>query len=261
MKKSLLDVLFASDKRKNVLLFLQDGPKEMDFLLSSLETTRQALLPQIRILEDHHLVIQLDDSYELTAIGEIIVDEMRPLLDTLEVFDNNVEYWGNRNLDFIPSHLLERTRELGKCNVRKPHPTDICALDKKTLEDAYNSRNHYAICAYYHAGMPEVFSKTIRNGVDTYFIVTQDVMDKILTENHDDFAEFTRNKLFHMFVYPEELGFISFVCTDYGVLMRMIDISGNPDYVRVEFAAPEALEWGKDLFEHFMKCSKPITEI
>jgi predicted transcriptional regulator len=56
MKKPLLDVIFASEKRKNVLLVLQEGPKQMETLLESLGTIRQALLPQIRILEEHYLV-------------------------------------------------------------------------------------------------------------------------------------------------------------------------------------------------------------
>ena len=46
MKKSLIDVLFMSEKRKRVLLLLQDGTKEMEDILKSLDTTRQALLPQ-----------------------------------------------------------------------------------------------------------------------------------------------------------------------------------------------------------------------
>jgi predicted transcriptional regulator len=39
MKKSLLDVLFASEKRKKTMLFLQDGPVEIEALLKSLQTT------------------------------------------------------------------------------------------------------------------------------------------------------------------------------------------------------------------------------
>ncbi|KXS42568.1 hypothetical protein HWN40_08140 [Methanolobus zinderi] len=40
MKKSLLDVIFASDKRKKVLLLLQDSPQEMETLLELLDTRR-----------------------------------------------------------------------------------------------------------------------------------------------------------------------------------------------------------------------------
>lgn len=71
MTKPLLDVLFMSEKRKNFLLFLQDGTKEMEDILKSLGTTRQALLPQIKVLQEHCLVSHSKDAYELTAIGEL----------------------------------------------------------------------------------------------------------------------------------------------------------------------------------------------
>jgi predicted transcriptional regulator len=108
MKKSLLDVIFMSEKRKGVLLLLQKGAQEMEDLLVSLKTTRQALLPQIRVLEDHYLVAHYKDVYELTTIGKLIVDEMKPLVDTITVLDSDINYWGSHNLDFIPSLLLQR---------------------------------------------------------------------------------------------------------------------------------------------------------
>ncbi|TGC09437.1 helix-turn-helix transcriptional regulator [Methanolobus halotolerans] len=108
MMKSLIDVVFMSEKRKDVLLLLQDGTKEMKVILETLNTTRQALLPQIRILEEHHLVTDSDDTYELTTIGKLIVNDMVSVLSILNVFDVDVDYWGTRNLDFIPSHLLRR---------------------------------------------------------------------------------------------------------------------------------------------------------
>lgn len=83
MSKQMIDVIFSSEKRKSILLMLQDGPEEMDFFLKSLDTTRQSLLPQIRVLEDHHLVFHYDDTYELTTIGKLIVDKMIPLVEQI----------------------------------------------------------------------------------------------------------------------------------------------------------------------------------
>jgi len=78
MKQSLFDVLFMSEKRTKVLLLLKDGLQEMQCFLSSLNTTRQTLLPQVRMLEEHHLVNQHIDTYELTTIGKLVVGEVAP---------------------------------------------------------------------------------------------------------------------------------------------------------------------------------------
>jgi predicted transcriptional regulator len=50
----------------------------MEVLVKALNTTRQALLPRVRTLEDHYLVSHDRDTYELTSIGKLIVDEMIP---------------------------------------------------------------------------------------------------------------------------------------------------------------------------------------
>jgi predicted transcriptional regulator len=98
----VLLALFASDKRKSVLMILKDGPHEMEYVLQSLHTTRQSLLPQINILADHHLVNYYNNTCELTLIGKLILDKMLPLVNTVEVLDIDIEYWGTHNLNFIP---------------------------------------------------------------------------------------------------------------------------------------------------------------
>ncbi|MDP2217308.1 MAG: hypothetical protein Q8J68_08490 [Methanolobus sp.] len=65
----------------------------------------------MKVLEENHLVIHYDDTYDLTKIGELIVNEIEPLLATIAVLDKNIEYWGTHKLDFIPPHLLERIYE------------------------------------------------------------------------------------------------------------------------------------------------------
>ena len=57
MKQLLLDALFMSEKRAKDLLLLKDGLQEMQYFLFTLNTTRQTLLPQVRMLEEHTLLI------------------------------------------------------------------------------------------------------------------------------------------------------------------------------------------------------------
>lgn len=115
-------------------MLLQDGPKQMEFLLRSLDTTRQALLPQLKTLEEHLLLFRFDDAYELTTVGKLIAKEMNPLLKSLEVFDSDIDYWGTRKLDFVPPRLLKRINELGKCSIINPLIIDMHAIQAKFLK-------------------------------------------------------------------------------------------------------------------------------
>ena len=50
MESSLLDVLFLSEKRKNLLLLLLDGPKNIEEIKSTLDVRSSPIMTQIKIL-------------------------------------------------------------------------------------------------------------------------------------------------------------------------------------------------------------------
>ena len=60
MGSSLIDLVFRSDKRKNLLLFLDSGSKNIDEIKDALDVTATSILPQIKKLIDNDLVIQED---------------------------------------------------------------------------------------------------------------------------------------------------------------------------------------------------------
>jgi predicted transcriptional regulator len=261
MKKSLLDVIFMSEKRKGVLLLLQKGAQEMEDLLVSLKTTRQALLPQIRVLEDHYLVAHYKDVYELTTIGKLIVDEMKPLVDTITVLDSDINYWGSHNLDFIPSHLLERIGELGKYEIVNPSLTEINALNQKIIERSLISKAQYSIGIFYHPDFPKLITGMIQNNVHVHFITNSEVLERIKNSNHADFDEFIQSNLFHLYVYPRKINFLALVYNDYNIFMRLLNRNGETDASHIIGSSKKALEWVKELFEYYLKDSIPITEI
>ena len=186
---------------------------------------------------------------------------MVPVLGICEVFDCDINYWGTHHLDFIPSHLFSRICELGECRIMKPHPTNIYALDTKTFLANCMSKCSHLIYSFHHADMPAIFSKMVQQNVSIYLIVTQPVLDKIRTDYYADFAEFIESNLFNLFVYPKELGFISLVCNDYNVLMRLLGTNENHDFIRVKSDSPSAIVWAKELFELYLKDSVPITKL
>jgi predicted transcriptional regulator len=261
MKKSLLDVIFMSEKRKNALLLLKDEPQEMGYLLKSLNTTRQALLPQIKVLAEHYLINHYEDTYELTTIGKLIVDEMSPLLGTVDVLDVDIDYWGSRNLDFILPHLIKRINELGKCEVFNPPLNEAYELNKQVVEDCYRSKSVFIISTFFHPMYPTLFSKLIENNVNVYAIFSQDVVNLIRSDYYADYLELRAHSLVHLFMYPKKVNFQDVVCTSYCLLMRLLKSNDEVDSKHVVCFNPYALEWGKELFDCYMKDSTPIMEL
>lgn len=261
MGKQLLDVIFASEKRKGTLLLLRDEPKEMDALLKLFETSRQSVLPQIRILEKNHLIEHYKSTYELTTIGKLVVDEMIPLLDTIEFLDNDIDYWGTHNLDFIPPNLLKRVSELGNYRVITPTVTEIHQISSEFQESSKNSTSVFTITSFFHPNFPELLSELIKNNATIHTIISKDLLENLQTQHALQFKKLFESKLVHIYVYPKQMHFMSFAYNDYQIMMLLLKSNGEISNKHFLCSNPKSLYWAKDLFEYYLKDSIPITEL
>lgn len=261
MSKLLCDVLFASEKRKIVLLLLRDGAKEMEYLLKYLGTTRQALLPQMKVLENHCLISHYDDTYELTTIGKLIVDDMGPLIYKSEVFDSDIGYWGSRNLDFIPSYLLEKIDQLRNCEIINPSLTELFNVHK-SLNPNYNiSRTVYVVTTMLYPNFDSIITEILENDVDFRYVVSQELLNMIRTEHQEKFAKFIKNKSFNMYVCHKEMNFLYFTFDNVHSILCMLKNNKEFDHKFMLCRGQSAINWVKELFEYYLKESTPITEI
>lgn len=261
MKKKLLDVIFRSDKRKNVLLLLQNEPQKMETLLKSLKTTRQALLPQMRILENHHLIFHYEDTYELTIIGKLLVDEMVPLLKTIEVFDKDIDYWGNHNIDFIPLHLLKRISQIRNYEIINPSLADMYTVHEKFNDNSSPKKSVNVVTAFLYPNYYQIISEKIEKKVDFYFIVSKDLLDKIRTHHYADFKKLIESEHFNFYVYSKKMEFSSFTFDDYHILISLLTKKGEFDNKYILCSSKDSVQWGKELFEHCLKDSVLITDL
>ncbi|TGC08755.1 helix-turn-helix transcriptional regulator [Methanolobus halotolerans] len=261
MKKPLLDLIFASDKRKSALLLLQNGPLMMETLLNSLNTTRQSLLPQMRILEEHHLITKSDDSFGLTTIGELIVDEMVSLVDTVDVLDTDVGYWGTHDLDFIPEYLFKRINELAEIQIINPPVVNIHDLMQELYNASKDSRSLNLATVFYHPQFPELFADLVKLNIHVYLIISRDLLDKFTIKVGEDLDELLKSQYFHLSVYSKEMNFMSFAYSDTFFRISPLKNTGEYDYTYLISFNEQAIEWGKDLFAYYFNDSKSVYEL
>lgn len=261
MKKPLIDVIFASEKRKNVLLLLNSGPKEMSTLLTHLKTNRPALLPQIRILEDHHLITQFDDTYQLTTIGKLLVDEIEPLLRTTDALDVDIDYWGTRRLDFLPKSLLERIGELADHEIIEPGTLDLHDINFKFYEKTMKSKSVNLICRFFYPNCCSFFLEWIKNNVQVSVIVDRELLRKIKMNYANEFRNLIDSGRTTLYLYPDEIEFMKLAQNDYCVLLMLFDKKIGYDNKTLLNFNPDSFEWGKELFECYRQKSIKITDI
>lgn len=260
-KKQLLDVIFASDKRKNVLLMLHDGPQEMELILAHLDTTRQALLPQMKILKEHHLIYQSDDSYGLTGMGKIVVDEMEPFLNTIETLDENSNYLEAHNIDAIPEPFLKRINHIRGCTIIEPSIVNSHDMNADYLEVALRSRKVYFVFTFMHPSCPLILSQLANSGVNIEIIFSKELVLKLRDSWNKEFKHFLGYENIRFYQYDEYPGISSITVTDEGFLLRLLFNNNEFSNKQLICGGSKGRQWGKDLYDHYRKNATLITEI
>ncbi|WP_370573924.1 helix-turn-helix transcriptional regulator [Methanomethylovorans sp.] len=261
MKKPLIDVIFASEKRTGMLLLLRDGPMEMAMILEMLGATRAALLPQAKILQEHYLISRTKDTYLLTTLGKIIVGKMLPLKENVDIFDTDIDYWGTRQIDSLPLSILKNINQLGAYQIVTPSATEMFEDDNEFYKASKTSKTLCSVTTFLHPNFYDIQSDLISRNVKVCFILSPDLFNELRTNHYLDFKNWVNNKSFSFFIYPQEIGFLSLSYNDHYTKLRLKRSDGGFDSTYILCSGPSALEWGKEIFEHYLKDAAPITDV
>ena len=260
MNPNLLDLILFSEKRKDFLLLLKEGPKNTQEILDRLQVPRTALLPQIKKLKEQNLVIHEEGMYRLSLIGEIVIEKMQPLLDTLEVFEKNEEFWADRKLTPIPPHLMKRISELGNYHLIEPDLSHTFDLNPEFVKHTSNSNHILMFFSYFHPQFPVFFLELARKGTEISLVLSESVYLRLTEDFKKEGEELLRMKNASLFIMDKKEVEIPavVVSSDKIMLMGLFNESGRFDRQYVISFEPEAIEWGKDLFEYFRDMSREI---
>lgn len=261
MKKDLLDIIFASEKRKKVLLILHEETKEMPVILSILDTTRPALLPQMKILKESNLIYQSGDSYELTKIGKIVVDEMKPFLNTIDTLDANSRYLTTHKVSGIPEEFQKRISDIQGCQIVEPSIVNSQELNAEYFQVGMTSRAVFFVYTFMHPGCPWVLQQLADNNIHVEIIFTQDLVDKLIDGWLDEFRHYIAYDNVKFYLYEKDVDISSLTVTDAGFLLRLLSNSNEFSNKQVLCASSQGRQWGKELFDYYLKDSKPIIHI
>lgn len=249
-----------SEKRKKVLLLLKDRAMETGELLEYLSTSRQSLLPQLKILETSHLVTHYDDIYELTTVGKLLVEKMEPLLDTIEVINVDVDYWGTHNLDFIPYPLLERIKEINDYEIISPPFEDLYSVHR-SFHDIEKTKSVHVVATVLYPNYLTLFNDMIKSNININIIFSTSLLAKIRAEHSEEFRNYIKNECFNLFVYNKKMKFLFFTYGDYYLVLNLLRINGEFDSRYIQSSSKSALKWGADFFDYCLKDSTRITHI
>jgi predicted transcriptional regulator len=253
MNPGLLDLILFSEKRKDFLLLLKEGPKNIEEALDKLQVPRTALLPQIKKLKDENLVIQEEGVYRLSIIGEIIVEKMQPLLKTLEVFEKNEDFWADRKLAPIPPYLIKRINELGDYKLIEPDLSHTFDLHPEFVTHLSNSSHIHIFFSYFHPQLPAFFLDLARKNIDISVILSEAVYFRLRDDFKKEGEEFIKMENTKLFILDSKAMEIPALIgsTDKMMILGLFNESGRFDRQYIISFDETAINWGEDLFKYY----------
>lgn len=263
MKISYLDLIFSSEKRREILLLLREGPKSIGEIESFLHSSSITIYPQIKLLKERRFLYRKEDQkYELTLLGRAIAEKMKSLVDTLETLENKNEFWNSHKLDGIPTHLLNRISDLKGSTFAKPlDESSMFSSHTEFAENIAKSKFVKGISPFIHPVYPSMFLFFAEKGIDISLIVTEPVFKRMRTEFRPEVAKFLSLENARIYVYDKEM-LLSCAVTNCFFSLGLFYKNGVYDHINdlISFE-PEALRWGEELYHFYENLSTEIKEI
>ncbi|AKB51492.1 Transcriptional regulator, ArsR family [Methanosarcina barkeri str. Wiesmoor] len=257
----MCDTIWLSEKRKNLLLLLMEGPRDIEQIKTSLNVTSKAMMPQIKILKKQELVLQEENTYMLSEIGKLVVGNMLPLLNTLEVLEENREYWASRDTSVIPQEQFMRLGELGECMVIEPDLNHLFDLPREFTENLIKSRCIMSSLSYYHPLYSSLYSKLAKRGAEMEIVLTKAVLERLKNDCRDELGTLLDSKNTVVKVCEENLKLPTIAVTEKFMYICLFDKQGKYDHRKVMSFDASALRWGKELFMYYNELSQEVIEI
>lgn len=281
MRSSLIDTLFLSEKRKDLLLFLKNGTKNSEEIKKAFDYPWKSMIPQINKLVEWDLINYDKSTCTLTAMGNIIVHNMESLLMTLNVHERYGDYWLKHDLSPIPQELLYRIGELGECEILETAIPDIFEQDKEILINIKGSDRIMAFVSVHHPTQLMIYSELMEKGTEIDLIMTEEVYgivrkeilsetDSLQIENpvfmslkkeYDKEIENLFSDLrSNIFVHKGNSAPLNLIVTDSFFSLALLDNAGKYNNSMITSSEMSAVLWGKELFEHYMERAEKLTE-
>ena len=261
MNPGLLDLILFSEKRKTFLLLLKEGPRTIDEILDELpDVPRTSLLPQIKKLKEQNLVIQEEGAYHLTNVGEIIVEKMRPLLDTLTVFEKNEEFWTDRKLAPVPAHLLRRINEIGNYSLIEPDLSHAFDLNPEFVKHVSNSNHLHMLLSYFHPQLPSFFHELAQKGTELSLVLNEAVHSRFEEDFKKEVEGCLETGHSRIFIYEKNNTEIPAVIavSDKIMILGLFNENGRFDRQYIMSFEPGAIKWGEELFRYYKEMAREI---
>jgi predicted transcriptional regulator len=254
----LVDLIFFSEKRKEILILLAKGPKSVDEIKKGLHGGGLSIMPQLKKLKDMDMIVQKGDIYELSDIGEIISKKMLPLTDLLQVFEGNKDFWSKHDRRPIPEHLIKKMYMLGKCQLNEPDLDHLFEFPKDLKGILFRSQRLRSFYSFFCPDCPSIQATCAENGAEVDLILDEKVYLRLKNDFKDKYRLLLKNNV-SLYIYRGEIKPSSFIISNEFMMLKLFGKEGEFDHRNIMSFNSSAIEWGNELADYYIGLSEKVN--
>ena len=192
-------------------------------------------------------------------MGHLLVAEIDSMIETLKFFHE--DYWWDYNFNFIPSPLLRRLIKLKGWTILQDDIATIYEYNREAHEKALLSHSINILLAVQPHYSFKLYFEILDSGGSLSVVYSSDIFNKIKEDNSEELQKLISNKRFRLYTCPELRDLFYLYQCDSLVFLRPLTNNGTVGNIRLMNSSPEAVQWGREVFEYYFKGSTLITEI
>lgn len=258
-KDTLIDLLLRSDRRKKILLFLRNGSKNIEEITGHVDSSCTAVLPQLKRLAERGLIEQKGKDYRLSTIGLIITEKMFPLLETLEVFEYNLDYWAQKDLTGIPPFLRLKLGMLTRYRVVEPQLNRMFEPPEEFINSLKKSTKIMYFSSFFQPCFSGFDQDFLKMKTTSAFIFTRCFFERIPYSYHDEVENLLSSASSSLYIYNGISSVVSLTVTEQFMALLLLNRKGKLDRSLLICSESEAIEWGKELFMYYKELSRKAS--
>lgn len=256
--ETLSEAIWFSEKRKELMFLLLEGPKTSEEIESKMGVSWRSMMLPVKELKEMDLLLHENSKYGLSSIGRLVTENAKPISDIMNVLDMNTDYWANRNLKMIPQGLSRRLGELGSFSFIEPELKDMFELSAKVVESISRSTSIMSVLSFFHPSYLSIYSEVASKGTELSLVLTESVWKRIEEDFQKEKDQLEEMDNVQVFLYGNGFAPPTIVLTDVFLLLSIFNKEGRYDHRDILSFDESALQWGKDLFTHYLESSMKV---
>jgi predicted transcriptional regulator len=243
--------------RTRILFSLQDGPQATPDLTQAVEASITSVLHSTKAMIAEGTVERGPEGFSLTNTGRIKMALLAELINGLAALDECNGFWLSHDLSGIPSELKIRIGQLAGGTVIQDEPADPLKSQTAFIEAVAQAQEVQGVSPITAPGYQEMILAALERGAKVSLILTKSIISKI---DPDALQAAFAYENFQLYEISDAK--VAFTVTDKLVSIALFNLDGSYDPQQdLICEGPEAVRWGRELFEHYLEQALPEKKI